>query len=126
VVVSDRRRDEDEMTAAEREFVTVIQSELGHPVDVWLNESDGRPWLTVSLDVVRDGGGIAATWRLDFDGDTVCGGRSPAYLNWDDGVSADEAGINMTPPRGMPRTLGPPSELGRSAAAWLASVKHAE
>ncbi|MDP9073693.1 MAG: hypothetical protein M3N98_05855 [Actinomycetota bacterium] len=122
MAISDRRRDVNEITPLESEFVDSLDANLANHLDVWLNESDGRPWLTVSIDVVRDGV-IRATWRVDFDGESICGGRSPACLNWDDGVSADEARIDMKPPRGIPRTFGAAAELGAEAARWFIGVR---
>lgn len=39
--------------------------------------------MTTSVDVVGDGG-ITTTWRCDYDGHRLLGGRSPSNLNWDD------------------------------------------
>ncbi|MDQ6941585.1 MAG: hypothetical protein M3169_03610 [Candidatus Eremiobacteraeota bacterium] len=79
---------------------------------------DGSPWLIVSYDMVV-GHTILDTLRLDYDGECIRGGWSPAFLNWDDGVPAIEAGIELSPPDGIERH-GTPSDLARIAAEWFA------
>jgi hypothetical protein len=79
---------------------------------------DGSPWLIVSYDFVVDHS-ILDTLRLDYDGEAIRGGWSPACLNWDDGVPAVEAGIDLSPPDGIER-YGPPAELAAVAADWFA------
>ena len=80
---------------------------------------DGSPWLIVSYDFVENGV-IRDTLRLDFDGKRICGGWSPAFLNWDDGVPAGEAGVDLSPPDGISRH-GAPADLALHAGDWFAS-----
>jgi hypothetical protein len=85
---------------------------------VWPHyDGEGRPWLLVSLDWVK-GRSIAATPRLDFAGDSIVGGYSPANLNWDDGVPAAEAGIDPSEPGGIHR-VGNAEQLASAAIAWF-------
>jgi hypothetical protein len=116
-VLSDRRRDESEMTAAESSFVACLRPSVPN-LDVWLHETNGIPWLIASVDVAR-AQAIVATWRIDFDGTTICSGLSPASLNWDDGVSAAKAGIDTQPPTGLAPIKGEPENLASVAADWL-------
>ncbi len=105
------------MTPAEASFVLALRSSVAD-LDVWLHETNGLPWLIASVDVVKENW-IVSTWRVEFDGATICGGLSPASLNWDDGLSADEAGIDTGPPTGLAATKGSPEDLAASAATWL-------
>jgi hypothetical protein len=104
------------LTGAETEFLTALLSGRSW-LDVWRHsDADGTPWLIVSLDVSKDGS-IVETIRLDFDGSTIAGGRSPASLNWDSGVRADEAGVD-TSSNGISAT-GSLSTLARVAGDWF-------
>ena len=118
--MSDRQRDEAEMTAVERRFVAALRSRVDD-VDIWLHATHDASWLIASFDVVQDGR-VARTWRVDFDQLAVTGGLSPASLNWDDGLSAAEAGISTQPPLGLPVTHGTPEDLAELVADWLSSV----
>lgn len=67
-------------------------------MDYWLHaDADDVPWLLVSTDFVV-AGAVRDTLRLDFDAAGVRGGWSPAFLNWDDGVRAQTAGIDVAGP----------------------------
>jgi hypothetical protein len=68
------------------------------------------------MDLVRQGG-IVAVPRVDFDRFDARGGYSPAYLNWDAEVRAEDAGIVTAEPPGRRFNLGP--ELVDQAAAWF-------
>ncbi len=89
-----------------------------HPgLDYWLHKDrDGTPWMVVSLDIIR-GGGIVAVPRIDIDVNGARGGLSPAMLNWDDGVRAEEAGIDPTGPGGFDEPLG--ADLVDQAVLWF-------
>jgi hypothetical protein len=104
-------------TPEEAAFISQLSS-LRLALDYWLHvAADGSPWVIVSHDfVVKDR--ILDTLRLDFDGRAIRGGWSPAYLNWDDGVSAVDAGIDTNPPDGI-SVDGTPEELGRAASLWF-------
>ena len=115
---ANRQRDEIEMTSAEVRFVEILTERVGEEIDIWLHATENRPWLIASLDV-SDGRRVLRTFRVDFDGSTVVGGRSPASMNWDFGVSADEAAIDTQPPHGLPRTNGKPEVLAEVAAEWF-------
>ncbi len=75
------------------------------------------PIVCVSHDF-SEHGSIRDTLRLDFDGSEVLGGWSPASLNWDDGVRATAAGIDVDGPDGIRRT-GPVEQLADAAGAWF-------
>jgi hypothetical protein len=73
------------------EAMKALKPSLGY----WLHQdADGIPWLLVSLDFT-EANVVHDTLRLDFDGTGIRGGWSPAFLNWDDGVRAGSAGIDI-------------------------------
>ena len=87
--------------------------------DVWLhNDTDGTPWMIVSVSFTEEDV-IRKTLRLDFDGHSICGGWSPANLNWDDGVRAEDAEVDTGPPDGIYLRGEPLGALAESAATWL-------
>ncbi len=105
-------------TREEEVFLRALLDQCGE-LDVWPHVTpDGRPWLIVSLDFC-EGSTIVETLRLDFEGSAIHGGWSPACLNWDDGVSAADAGIDTSPPDGIALRHDDPSELARAAARWF-------
>ena len=107
-----------EPTPSEAEFAGEVRA-LVPEVDLWLHsDSDGRPWLLVSLDIL-DERGIRSVPRIDFDSDGATGGQSPAFLNWDSGVRATNAGIDTTPPVGFPQQQS--REIAKRVAAWFQS-----
>jgi hypothetical protein len=69
-------------------------------MDWYHQDADGALWIIVSYDFVI-GNAVRATLRLDYDGHDLRGGWSPAYLNWDDGVRATDARIDLDPPDGL-------------------------
>jgi hypothetical protein len=86
--------DNREPTGDELAFASQLNDRLAG-LDYWLHEDDsGEPWMLISMDVVDDQA-IVAVPRADFDGTGVIAGYSPAYLNWDSGVRAAEAGITV-------------------------------
>ncbi len=89
-----------EVTAEEASFFADLGKRvLG--VDDWYHvDSDGTPWMIISYDFVVDSV-VRDTLRLDFDGSSLRGGWSPAFLNWDDGVRAEAAGMDTDPPDGL-------------------------
>ena len=94
-------------------------------LDYWLHaDEDGTPWLLVSLDIV-EGDAVRATLRLDFDERGIRGGWSPSCLNWDDGVRAEQAMIDLSGPDGLAGTAdGLSSEdLAHRAAEWFTAPK---
>lgn len=105
-----------EPTQLECEIASAL--ERVHPgLDYWLHEDpDGTPWMLVSLDIMR-GGVIVAAPRIDIDTNGARGGLSPAMLNWDDGVRAEDAGIDTTGLGGFDEPLGP--DLVDQAALWF-------
>ena len=104
-------------TAAEQEFLASLFG-TRRGLDVWLHQDeDGTPWACVSCDFAVDGA-IHGTLRLDFDGHQVLGGWSPANLNWDDGVRAAAAGVDVDGPDGL-RVAGPVADLAAAAGAWF-------
>jgi hypothetical protein len=106
-----------ELTKPETAFLAAILPDRPW-LHVWRHEdADGTPWLIVSLDIAQDGA-IARTWRLDFDGDSILGGRSPAFLNWDSGVRARAAGIDGSSEEEV-QALGSPTHLAQLGARWF-------
>ncbi|GMT97673.1 hypothetical protein KH5H1_17920 [Corallococcus caeni] len=106
-------------TDAEARFLEALLH-LQPELDVWRHETaEGHPWLIVSMDFV-EGGSVRDTLRLDFDGRAIRGGWSPGLLNWDDGVPAQEAGVDVGPPDGIEIEQGAPAELAAVAASWFA------
>lgn len=104
-------------TDNERRFIAALLSTLPD-LDVWpFRDEEGQPWILVSVDIV-DGGGIRAVPRLDFDGASITGGYSPAYLNWDAELHATAAGIGPASP-GWITAAGSPEELAAAAASWF-------
>jgi hypothetical protein len=90
-------------------------------LDLWLHaDDDGTPWLCVSRDFVVDRT-VCDTLRLDFDAAGIRGGWSPASLNWDGGIRAEAAGIDLRTPEGIDRSLGnqTPQHLAMIAAKWF-------
>jgi len=100
-----------------REEAFLRQLLKSRSLDVWLHEDEAGRWLLVSKDVV-EGGTIRATLRLDYDGSRIEGGWSPACLNWDDGVRARDAGVDIQGPDGI-EADGPPELLAELAARWF-------
>lgn len=84
-------------------------------------DDDGTPWMTASYDDMIDGV-MAATWRIDFDGVELVGGRSPANLNWDDGVRGRATGMNLEPPDGLVAEASSAVEAAQVAANWFNRV----
>lgn len=86
---------------------------------VWPHvDQDGSAWLCVSRDFTADGA-IVRTLRVDFDGSGVRGGWSPAALNWDDGVRAEEAGVDVAPPDGILVETSDPDAAADLVAQWF-------
>ncbi|UFN43303.1 hypothetical protein [Nocardioides okcheonensis] len=81
-------------------------------------DADGSLWMTVSYDDIVDGQ-MLATWRVDFDGTELVAGRSPAYLNWDDGIRGRETGMSIGPPSGLIAEVDSIEQAAREAATWL-------
>lgn len=77
--------------------------------------------MTASYDDVV-GGAMAITWRIDFDGLELVGGRSPGNLNWDDGVRGRATGMSLEPPDGLVAKVSSPEEAAQVAAGWFERV----
>ena len=108
------------LTDDERTFLGAVRpanvDELG--LAVWRHSDDLGLWLLVSYDLVVDGR-IREVLRVDFDGESICGGFSPQFLNGDDGVRAGRAGVRIDGREGLPLTPGEPSELGQVVTTWF-------
>lgn len=112
-------------TDAELAFAMSLNT-LVAGLDYWLhNDDDGTPWLLVSLDLVEDNA-VRDTLRLDFDERGIRGGWSPACLNWDDGVRAEDALINLSEPDGLSHAADGASaqDLVRRAAEWFTTPRN--
>ncbi|ARJ06465.1 hypothetical protein GCM10010988_17180 [Cnuibacter physcomitrellae] len=92
--------------------------------DFWYHQDAGSeaPWMMVSLDV-EDGKRIMRTWRCDFDGERLEAGLSPAGLNWDDGVRASDAGIDVHGADGMSLEVVDIPTAAEVAVRWFRSRK---
>ena len=111
-------------TAAELAFATSLNA-LAPGLDHWLHaDDDGTPWLLVSLDLV-EGHVVRNTLRLDFDSRGIRGGWSPSCLNWDDGMRAEDALIDLAGPDGLdfPANQLSIEDLARRAAEWFTQPK---
>jgi hypothetical protein len=64
-------------------------------------------------------GGIVATLRLDFDSGRLAGGWSPACLNWDAGVRAADAVIDVQGNDGLDVGVESLSQAANAAARWF-------
>lgn len=84
-------------------------------------DEDGALWMTALFDDMVDGV-MEATWRIDFDGQELVGGRSPACLNWDDGVRGRATGMSLEPPDGLVANVSSPDEAAQAAAEWFGRV----
>ncbi len=105
-------------TEAENRFLATLLP--GRPrLMVWpRSDVGGAPWLCVSLDF-SEGNRIQRTLRLDFDGTSLRGGWSPGFLNWDDGVRAEDAGVDTLGPDGLALDTPDADEAGRTAGRWF-------
>ncbi|SES40523.1 hypothetical protein [Lentzea albida] len=111
-------------TVSELTFATSLNA-LAPGLEFWLHaDDDGTPWLLVSLDLI-EGDTVRDTLRLDFDSRGIRGGWSPSCLNWDDGMRAEDALINLAGPDGLvlPAKRLSIEELARRAAEWFTQPK---
>lgn len=112
-------RREGPATQREAQFAAALEV-LCPGLDYWLHRDERGAWLLVSWDFIDDGS-VCATLRLDVDDAGFRGGWSPASLNWDDGVRAEDAGISLAGPDGVSEAARGRSagELAEAAAAWF-------
>jgi hypothetical protein len=94
-------------------------SSLVPGLDDWYHaDDDGGLWMMASYDFITDNT-VHATLRVDYDGRRLRGGWSPACLNWDGGVRAEEALINTSSPDGLHLDDLGPDDAAVAAAAWF-------
>ncbi len=105
-------------TDAESVFFHRLVSQLRGAQDWYHRDPDGAPWMIASVDVVGDEG-VTTTWRCDYDGHRLLAGRSPANLNWDDGVRATDAGISVSGADGLDVVESDPGRAADVAATWF-------
>ena len=105
-------------TASESAFFDVLSASVPEAQDWYHADDDGALWMTASYDDMVNGS-MAATWRIDFDGRELVGGRSPANLNWDDGVRGRETGMSLEPPEGLVAEISSAEGAAKVAAAWF-------
>lgn len=108
-------------TPDETAFFRGLTAHVPSLQDWYHADADGTPWMTVSFDVVLAGeNGVRATWRMDYDGRELVGGRSPGSLNWDDDVRGRETGMPLEPPSGLVVVVDSVEEAVDVAASWFA------
>ena len=88
-----RRKGEAAPTAEQARFFAELRSRIPDLMDWYHRDADGTPWMIVSYDFVIDDR-VDATLRLDYDGQGLCGGWSPAPVTADDAVRAGDIGID--------------------------------
>ncbi|MGQ5265257.1 hypothetical protein ACTWLT_31345 [Micromonospora sp. ZYX-F-536] len=106
-------------TDEERTFFSELLWRVPGLHDWYHEDPDGTPWIVASYDFVV-GDHVHKTLRLDYDGTNLRGGWSPACLNWDDGVRADEALIDTAPPDGLRLDGVDPGAAAVAASSWFA------
>ena len=109
---------ETDPTVDEQRFFSALSARVPELEDWYHADDDGTPWMIASYDFVV-GTAVRKTLRVDYDGRTLCGGWSPACLNWDDGVRAEEALIETRAPDGLHLDVVDPDEAAQAAAAWF-------
>jgi hypothetical protein len=110
-------RDEDP-TADELTFFEALEELVPGVRDWYHKDQDGSLWMTASYDI-PDVGVIHATLRCDYDGRRLLGGRSPGFLNWDDGIRAEDAGVDTTGDGGLREEVADPLDAAQRAATWF-------
>lgn len=108
-------------TASESAFFEGLRARVPDAQDWYHVDDDGTPWMTASYDDVIDDV-LIATWRIDFDGLELVGGRSPANLNWDDGVRGRATGMSLEPPDGLLASVSSAEDAAQVAADWFGQV----
>jgi hypothetical protein len=109
----------EEPTESEARFFDALSAKVPHLQDWYHRDPDGALWMIVSYDVVDDQNRIRETLRCDFDGDRLKAGRSPGFLNWDDGVRANDAGIDLSAPGALDARVTTPESAAGTAVAWF-------
>lgn len=108
-------------TADEATFFERLTELIPDAQDWYHADDDGALWMTVSYDDMVNGV-MEATWRCDFDGTALVAGRSPAHLNWDDGVRGGATGMDLDPPTGLVARVDSVEQAVRIAAEWFNTV----
>jgi hypothetical protein len=105
-------------TPDEAEFLALLKERVPDIDDWYHQDPDGTPWMIVSYDIVV-ASAVRATLRVDFDGHSLRGCWSPAFLNWDDGIRAVGERFDTGPPYGFRADEVSVSEAADLAANWL-------
>jgi hypothetical protein len=107
-------------TSDETRFLAPLKERVPG-VDDWYHEdADGAPWMIVSYDFVTDNV-VRATLRVDYDGHSLRGCWSPAFLNWDDGVRAEGEHFDTGLPDGLIANDIGVRQAAELTATWLLS-----
>ena len=109
----------EEPTDSEARFFEALSAKVPDVQDWYHRDSNGALWMIVSHDVVDGQNRIRETLRCDFDGDRLKAGSSPGFLNWDDGIRADDAGIDLRAPEALDARVTTPDSAAEMAAAWF-------
>lgn len=105
-------------TEAEEIFFDALEELVPGVRDWYHKDADGSLWMIASYDI-PDVGVIHTTLRCDYDGARLLGGRSPSFLNWDDGVRAEQAGVGSHEPDGLDAEVDDPLAAAQLAAEWF-------
>lgn len=108
-------------TASESAFFERLRALIPNAQDWYHVDDDGTPWMTASYDDMVEGA-MASTWRVDYDGVELVGGRSPANLNWDDGIRGRATGMSLEPPDGLVAKVSSAEQAAQVAAGWFDRV----
>jgi hypothetical protein len=109
----------EEPTESEARFFEALSAKVPNVQDWYHRDANGALWMIVSYDLVDEQNRVRATLRCDFDGDRLKAGSSPGFLNWDDGVRADDAGMDLSALEALDARVTTPGSAAEIAAAWF-------
>ncbi len=113
-----------------KEIVEAVRERAGHWNSLGIESMDTQAWVygdevidewvMLHVDIVADNK-ILRTLRVDVDRARVRGGISPGSLDWDEGMRAEDAGIDTRPPDGLEESVKDYSVSGiaERIVSWL-------